>query len=189
MKRLDKDSYLKHLRNYLGALPEEDVDAIIQDYEDYFAAELLNGYTVAETVKELGSPFKQAQNILKGHDLKPRFERAKDSPFSSETSQTLIVIALFVFNFVFILGPAVGIIGLLLGLTVMFFAFIFSPVVTISAYLFGSGALFELFISVTLAGIGLIAISACLGMLKGFLRLIKKYVAINRQLARGELFK
>jgi uncharacterized membrane protein len=192
---MNRNEYLKSLREYLKDVPEDEVREILLDYEEHFAIGRDKGKADEEIVAELGSPKEVAESIRqtlgKEQDIS-----GKQPPSSGNTDGTrklLILILLIGLNLVFVLGPFLGVVGFLFG--------VFAAGVGISiggaAMLLGFPFTFLIpgfqpgIVTVIAFGIGLIALGVLLVILgialsKLLYRLTSSYIAWNRRLVNGQ---
>lgn len=183
---MNKDIFLKELRTYLQQLSEEEREDIIQDFEEHFVNGMEEGKTEEEISAALGSPHHIAKEMLASYHL--------DKVESTATTGNLIravwaVVGLGFFNLVIVLGPFIGLVGVLFGGWVTSIAFIASPLlVGINVIIYpGTFELFDFFFSILLVGLGLfIALGmffATRALINGFLR----YLKFNTRLVKGGL--
>mgnify|MGYP001128071612 CR=1 FL=1 len=192
---MNRNEYLKSLREYLKDVPEDEVREILLDYEEHFAIGRDKGKADEEIVAELGSPKEVAESIRqtlgKEQDIS-----GKQPPSQGNTDGTrklLILILLIGLNLVFVLGPFLGVVGFLFG--------VFAAGVGISiggaAMLLGFPFTFLIpgfqpgIVTVIAFGIGLIALGVLLVILgialsKLLYRLTSSYIAWNRRLVNGQ---
>ncbi len=192
---MNRNEYLKSLREYLKDVPEDEVREILLDYEEHFAIGRDKGKADEEIVAELGSPKEVAESIRqtlgKEQDISGK---QPPSPGNTDgTRKLLILILLIGLNLVFVLGPFLGVVGFLFG--------VFAAGVGISiggaAMLLGFPFTFLIpgfqpgIVTVIAFGIGLIALGVLLVILgialsKLLYRLTSSYIAWNRRLVNGQ---
>lgn len=176
---MSKDEFLAELRIHLHGLQREEINQVVADYEQYFDIKLKEGMAEREIVRQLRDPKVIASEIKGGHVK----SNHKDG---DGVRQILIGIGLVFFNLVFILGPVLGVIGLIFGLFVAAISFVFSPIAIVFKLLLGSGHVFEFFISLVLAGIGLLLFPLLIRGTGFFFKMLEKYANWNMKLLRGE---
>src|SRR5699024_2437722 len=62
---MNRSMFLKRLRLELYGLPEQEIESIVQSYDDFFKEAAENHMTEEATVEELGNPKEIAEDILK----------------------------------------------------------------------------------------------------------------------------
>lgn len=174
---MKKAEFLTELRISLHFLPERDASQIVEDYEEYFAQKLESGFAEEEILRQLASPREIAEEIRAGRVNKGEVSRG---------SSFIVALALVFFNLVFILGPLLGVLGLIFGLFVTAISFILSPLGLILKLILGDGHLFEFFLSLVLAGLGLLLLPLTVKLVKFFERVLRKYGKWNIKMIRGE---
>lgn len=174
---MTKETYLNQLRHKLKKLPEEEIEAAIEYYTEYFdEAGEENSQSV---IDELGSPASVASKILADFAVKD-LTNHPNSAKKGLSAVWLIVLAIFASPIAIPL--LIGIFALVFGLIVTgaafalsFFAFIFSLIVGGIASIIGGfaiitqhipSALFFIGIGLTIGGIGLILFSPLLSIVK-----------------------
>lgn len=110
---MTKNEFLSTLEEVLGNFTKEERSEILYDYEEHFAIGLENGKTEAELVRELGDP----RTIAKQYKATQTIEKAQKNPSITNIFNAVFSgVSLGFFNLVFVLGPFIGLIGLLIGL-------------------------------------------------------------------------
>ncbi len=113
---MKQDQFILELRRALIQLPQAEVEDIIRDQIEYIADAARAGRSEEDVLKSLGDP-KSLANSLQA-DLK--IQRAESaSSFNNQirltVSALLATLALAPLNIIFVLGPFLGLIGLLVG--------------------------------------------------------------------------
>lgn len=181
---MNEHLFLKQLRMQLRGLSEEEIDDIIEDYKSYFSEARESGLSDEEVTQNLGHPFDIAQDIKASSKQKPTYEKSNES-FSAQS--IIIMIALILFNLTFVLGPAIGVLGVFFAIIFSCVMFVISPLLVIATMLFGGGHLFELFLSLVLCGIGILVFPLLLSLMKKGKKYINQYIAWNVRLVKGEV--
>ncbi|WP_099187483.1 HAAS signaling domain-containing protein [Tepidibacter mesophilus] len=110
---MNKKEFIDILENQLYGLPKVDIDEILYDYKEHFSVGLARGKSEDEISKELGDPKK----IAKSYKVNIVIENAQNNPTPINIVKAVIAtIALGLFNLIFILGPFLGLAGVLIGL-------------------------------------------------------------------------
>lgn len=74
---MNKQEYLKELRKNLRGFSQEEIDDILYDYEEHFSIGLSTGKTEEEIAEELGNP----------RDIAEQYKKAKGNPTIEETAK------------------------------------------------------------------------------------------------------
>lgn len=163
---MNKRVFLAQLKLELRGLPIRQIEDVLSDYDHYFHEATEGGMTEEEAIETIGDPKTVAEEIRKNI-------RTNDS------TNIIVGIGLLLFNFIFVLGPFLGLVGLFFGLLVMSGAFIISPILAIVSVLFGISLIFNFFVSLVLAGIGLLLLPMLIKGGKAGFELVEKYVRWN----------
>ncbi len=110
---MTKNEFLSILGEGLANLPNEERREILYDYEEHFVIGLENGKTETELVTELGDP----RTIAKQYKATQIIEKAQQNPSITNIFNAIFSgVSLGFFNLIFVLGPFIGLIALLIGL-------------------------------------------------------------------------
>lgn len=183
---MTKEQFFHELANALRKLPQNEREEIMQDFAEHFAIGDEEGKSEEEIISALGSPQHIGKEMVATYHL--------DQVESQVTTGNILravwaVIGLSFFNLVIVLGPFIGLLGVLIGGWVAGIAFIASPLLVFVNVLIYPGTFewFDLFFSIGLCGLGLfIAIGlyfATKGIVYGFVR----YLKFNINLVKGGL--
>lgn len=112
---MNRDDFLKQLRQSLYGLSEEEILDIILDYEEHFQIGLSKGKTEEEISKELGNPRDIANNYINSSTGIPR-DKGISSTANNNSRKFVFLVLLVFFNLIIVLGPYMGIVGILLGI-------------------------------------------------------------------------
>ncbi len=116
---MNKKMFLQELSRYLYRIPQNERVDILADYEDHFSAGLEAGKTEEEIAASLGNPESIAKNFNADYVLKEADEnRTAGNIFRA----VIAIISLGFFNLVFVLGPFIGLLGVLFAFIVTGFA-------------------------------------------------------------------
>lgn len=112
---MNRDLFLNQLRHNLYGLSEEEINDIIQDYEEHFQIGLSKGKSEEEISMELGNPRDIAKNYINSTATNHKDETIY--PNTNKNGRKFILLALLIlFNLIIVLGPYLGIVGILLGI-------------------------------------------------------------------------
>lgn len=176
---MTKSEFLANLRLHLHGLPGDEIDSIIQDYEQYFNEKEKSGMSETGILTELPSPEQVASTIKKERKQFRQQEK-------SSTGKVIIAIALIFFNLTFVLGPALGIGGAIIGLFVAAISLIISPLLVVVKFIIGDRLLFELFLSFVFSGIGLLLLPLLVKGSSFYVQTIERYTRWNIRQVQGE---
>jgi len=110
---MNREKFIEQLRDGLSGLPESDIADILYDYNEHFEIGSSKGKTQEEIALELGNP----QTIAKSYRVNAKITKAEKNPSPSNLIKALLAaMTLGFFNLIFVLGPFLGVIGLLFGL-------------------------------------------------------------------------
>ncbi len=113
---MKRDQFILELRRALVHLSQAEVEDIIRDQNEYLTDAVQAGRSEEDVIKSLGDP-KELASTLQA-DLK--LQRAEDAPnFNKQIGLTfsalLAILALAPLNIIFVLGPFLGLLGVLTG--------------------------------------------------------------------------
>ena len=139
---MQKTEYINQLKKELSDLPNNEVEDIIRDQEEFIREALAAGRSEAELLKSIGTPADFAKNIkaeIKYEKVESKIQTAEKDFHLSIKLKSLVgaVIALLVlapFNLIFVLGPFLALLGLLMGGWI--FSFVFGAVSLAALVLF-----------------------------------------------------
>lgn len=118
---MNKAEFIGNLRHELKGIPENEIDDILYDYEEHFQIGLSKGKTEEEIAMELGNPI----TIGKSYRANYKINNAESNPSTKNLFTAIIsAVSLGFFNLIFVLGPFLAIVGLLIGLYVVGISFI-----------------------------------------------------------------
>ncbi len=110
---MNKKEYMRRLNEALAVLPTHEREEIANDYSEHFIIGAENGQTEDAISLNLGSPESLAEQYLA--------DEAKKNPNEVDNSKSKLVmkICLLLVNLVFVIGPFLGIGGVLIGFFVV----------------------------------------------------------------------
>jgi uncharacterized membrane protein len=110
---MNKSEFLTILENSLANMPLDEKKDILYDYEEHFRIGEENGKTEEALIEELGDP----RSIAKQYKINQSIDLAESQPSTKNIFNAVIAaISLGLFNVIFILGPFVGIVAVIIGL-------------------------------------------------------------------------
>jgi len=151
---MNKKEFLLELERHLNRLPKNEREEILQDYNEYFMSAEAEGKSDSQIIAALGSPKQLAKELLADFHI-GEVEKSLNTP--NIFRAVWAAIGLGFVNLVLILGPFLGLLGLLLGGWITGIAFVLSPILVAVSSIFNPGTFewFDLFSSIILCGIGL----------------------------------
>lgn len=183
---MTKDQFLKELHSSLKRLSSAERQDILHDYEEHFAIGLEAGKTEEQIAASLGSPNQIAKELLAEFHL----EKAEATATTANIIRAVwAAIGLGFFNLVIVLGPFIGLVGVIFAGWAASIGFICTPLLVLANAVINPSAFkwFDIFFSMALCGAGIfIAIGmyfATKAIAKGFVR----YLKFNVTLVKGGL--
>lgn len=188
---MSKKEFFKVLREELKHMQKEELEIILQDYEDHFKEAKEEGRKIDEILKSLGSPKHIAKQIKAEHLVK---EAEKKKTVGNITKAVLATISLGFFNVVFMSGIFIGLLGVLFGITVASLSIFASGIFVVFASLLSG--VFDIVVGINPIAAILLGISiTCLGILmsigtsyiaKWFYIFTIKYLKMNIKIIKGD---
>lgn len=186
---MNREEYLRILKSSLHNLPTSEIEDILSDYEEHFHIGISKGKSEEEISKELGSPRDIANNYKTVYKPDLNQSSYNSSTNNDNTHKILIGILLIFFNLIIVLGPYLGIVGILFASYVSSGSFIFAGI----ALLFGSPfmlftpipsphILTSLSFGVGLIGLGILGIILSIYLTKQLYKLTLRYINWNMKL-------
>ncbi|MCH1627537.1 HAAS domain-containing protein [Ferdinandcohnia quinoae] len=175
---MEKEKLLQELEERLKGLPPEDRDKLIELYKDLIDVAEENRKNGNKSTLDIPSyPFDENFHI-------PINEEKKT--YRNNGRMILATISLLLFNTIFVLGPAVAIAGIYFSMCLVSFSFVLSPFLAALKFIFGSFDSIEFFLTVILAGIGLMIGVGSVKVGKWLYRISMIYWNWNIKLIKGE---
>lgn len=180
---MNRVEYLNKLKSLLHNLPQAELDDILSDYHEHFEIGLSKGKTEMEISKELGDPLEVARSY--------GFEEEKNNNTQTSNNDNtarriIMAILLITFNATFVLGPAFGLAGILIGAFILAISFGFVGVSLIIgspfmlfANTFGLNIVTTLLFGIAFIGIGILSTVFLIFISKKIFELVKKYINWN----------
>jgi len=193
---MNKDQFLSQLRRGLGSLPDAEKQEILYDYEEHFRMGLSDGKSEEQIAQSLGNP----RVIGNAYRIDAMLDEPREGGRITAVSVLRAVfasISLTFLNLIFVLGPFMGLVGVLIGLWAVAFSltvagirlmlfpilpnpspFVNIPIpMTNNAFVFFSGL-----------GVGALGVLASIGMgcvTRGFFLGVAAYVKFNARIISG----
>ncbi|QSS98590.1 DUF1700 domain-containing protein [Pontibacillus sp. ALD_SL1] len=182
---MNKDQFMNKLAKQLSKLPETDRKELLYDYEEHFDTGMMKGHSEEELVSQLGEPRRIGKDLLAEY----RLERAQVEKSVKHILQAVFAtMSVSFLNLILVLGPAIGVIGLYIGLCSMAIGLAITPFLFIGSMFLGTVEPFfiNLFISITLGSGGLLMGSALFFVGKWLYKLTLSYIRFNIRIVKGE---
>jgi uncharacterized membrane protein len=122
---MTRREFMNELDSLLRELPDKERLDILADYTQHFLNGVKNGKSEQEIAEALGSPRLLAREILAGYRI---HQAQSDASIGNMTRAVIATVSLGFFNLVFVLGPFLAIIGVLIGLYAASLALLIAPV-------------------------------------------------------------
>ena len=181
---MNKEQFLKSLEKGLKGLSQEEREDIIRDFKEHFLIGAEQGKTEEEISRSLGSPQQITKELLASYHL----EKVEETATAGNILRAMYaVVGLSFFNLVIVLGPFIGLVGIIIGGWAAGLSCIVSPIlVLINAVIYPEAfSFFELFLSIALSGLGLFIAIGMLFVTRVLLNLFVRYLKYNVNLVKG----
>ena len=183
---------MEDLRRSLRRMTEKEKDEILYDYEEHFRLGAAEGRTEEQIAAALGNPRSLGASYTIDSLLEPAAGGGGPS-VGSVVRAVFASISLTFFNVIFILGPFLGLVGVLIGLwataaalAVSGVGVILSPVAALVVprwvTLYGMGPLFYVFAGIGVAGLGMLSGIGMWKVTQLFVRGTAAYLRFNARI-------
>ncbi len=181
---MNKEQFLKSLDEGIKRLPEEEREDIIRDFHEHFQIGLEEGKTEEEIAQSLGSPKQIAKELVATYHVEKVSEK---TTISNILRATWAVIGLGFFNLTIVLGPFLGLVGLVVAGWLTGFSFVVSPVFVLLNAVIEPATfhLLQMFLSIALCGFGLLLVIGMYYVTRAFIKLFIRYLHYNVNLVKG----
>ena len=186
---MNKKEFLGRLSELIKDIPEEEKKDILFDYEEHFRIGLEKGRKEEEIAASLGDPKVIAKQSRASCILK---EAEKTTSASNIIRAIFAAVGLGFFNLVIVLGPAIGLIGILVALFASAFAITVSGVAVLFGTLIGPVFAWNVYIPFTavvsiplgigLTALGLLSLIGVFYLTKFFYKFSISYLKMNLQI-------
>lgn len=193
---MNKQEFMDVLRRSLADLPSAERDEILYDYEEHFRIGISEGKPEHEIAASLGDP----RTLAKQFSADYHVTRAEaEASVSNTFSAVLATLGLGFFNLVFVLGPFLGLLGVLFGFFVASGAIVLSGIAVLAATFFGAflpvgmdavtlgpaTPVAAFFLAIGLICLGLLLLIGNVYLVKYFFIGTVKYLKFNLKIIRG----
>ncbi|MFA7253380.1 MAG: DUF1700 domain-containing protein [Patescibacteria group bacterium] len=194
---MKQETFIKNLKLSLNGLSKAEIDEVVADYLEYFEAGAAEKRSEDEIAKSLGDP----RAIGKQIRATARIKKAEDQWSATNITRAVLATAgLGMLNLIFVFGPFMGLVGVLIGLfgtgigiTAGGIAGTIASIVAWSDPDFASNYInigahpaAILLLSAALVCFGLIFTVGCSFLAKWFYILTVKYLRLNARVITGE---
>jgi len=186
---MNKEEFLGKLSELIKDIPEEEKKDILFDYEEHFRIGLEKGRKEEEIAASLGDPKVIAKQSRASCILR---EAEKTTSVNNIVRAIFAAVGLGFFNLVIVLGPAIGLIGILVALFAASFAITVSGATVLFGTILGPLFVFDVYIPLTstvsiplgigLTSLGLLFIIGVSYLAKFFYKLSIGYLKMNLQI-------
>lgn len=180
---MNKKQFLNRLDQRLQGLSKEERRDILHDFEEHFTFGMEEGKTEADIAASLGSVDKIANELRAAHEVEN-----DEHPIPNNTAKVVaITTGLVLFNLIIVVGPFIGVLGILFGGWVASISFVASPLlVLVNIIVFpASFQVYDIFVGIGLCGIGLLIGVLMYFASRGVVYLVTRYVQFNIKLVKG----
>lgn len=196
---MQREEFISKLERLLRGMPEAERKDILYDYEEHIRIAVENGLEEEKVIDSLGSP----QSIAKQYRVKRYIDKAEASGSTTSVFRAILAtVGLGFFNLIFILGPFMAVVGILIAIGVSAVAVVIGGAGLILGGMFPqiiSGVNVELLAAeihgnmtagMLFGGVGTMCLGALMGLgtvalTKGFMTMTIKYLKLNINIIRG----
>jgi uncharacterized membrane protein len=189
---MNRDTFLSELRAALGRMQESEKREVLADYEEHFRMGMADGKSEEQIAASLGNP----RLLGKSFAIDALLEEPKGGGGVSAVSVLRALfasISLTFFNLIFILGPLLGLVGVMIGLWATAVSLPLAGVATLASPLValvtpgfftlsGINPAFLVFAGIGVAAIGLLAVIGMWKLTRVFVLMIAAYVKFNARI-------
>ncbi len=113
---MTKPDYLNALKAHLSPLPQDEIDDIVRDQDEYIRDAISAGRLEADVITSLGDPKAFAQSLTAGRKIESA-QKSSSLPMkiSGTWSAVVAILALAPLNLIFVLGPFLVLLAMLVG--------------------------------------------------------------------------
>ncbi|SEO40328.1 HAAS domain-containing protein [Paenibacillus sp. OV219] len=179
-----RNQYLQQLWELLAPVPERIRREWMYDYEEHFRMAAEHGKSEVEAAHELGDPRLIAKELL----LTYRVDQAetKSGSITLVSRAVLAAVSLGFFNLIFVLGPYVALLGVLVALWATAIGVGLSSLMALYEGVYGGGVTMTqgIFIAMVLLGLGMLIGAGTQWLTKAFLKMTLAYLKFNSRVIR-----
>jgi len=194
-----REEFLGSLDRLLRGMPEAERKDVLYDYEEHIQIAVENGLDESQVIQSLGTP----DSIAKQYKVKKYIDKAEKTGSTTSVFRAILAtVGLGFFNLVFILGPFLAVLGVLIAFAVSGLGIAIGGAGLVIGGLFPQLINTAQFHSLSPAiqgnatagllfgGVGTICLGGLIeigtfGLTKGFLNVTIKYLRLNINIIRG----
>lgn len=182
---MSRIEFLNELAKYLQDVPEMERREILADYEEHFYNAMASGKSEAEVSLSLGSPKVIAKESIAHYHI---HQVQQDTSIRSVGRAATAAVSLGFFNVLFVLGPAVALLSVIIALFAVAFVLLIMPPALLFVYFFIDQSVdLPIIISASMVtgGLGMMLGVAMVYMSKWTYRLFVSYLKWNLKIVKG----
>jgi uncharacterized membrane protein len=192
---MKQEQFLTQLRKTLGRTPEADRREILADYEEHFRVGISEGRTEEEIARALGNP----TAIGRAFQIEMLADNTRTGWKPADVFRAVFAsISLGFFNIIVVLGPFLGLVGILIGMWAVVAALGIAGIGGIAGAVAGpflqsplgfsltvGNVLFLLFAGIAAAALGVLAAIGMAWVTRQFFVLTARYLTFNARIISG----
>jgi uncharacterized membrane protein len=192
---MNREQFLSQLRKALGRASETDKREILGDYEEHFRVGIAEGRSEEEIAKALGNP----TAIGRAFQIETLADNTRAGWKVADVFRAVFAsISLGFFNIIVVLGPFLGLVGVLIGMWTVVAALGLSGIGSIAGAVAGpflqgvlgtsltvGNVLFLLFAGIGAAALGVLAAIGMAWVTRWFFLITARYVTFNARIISG----
>jgi uncharacterized membrane protein len=190
---MNREQFLAKLGKALGGMSAAERREILADYEEHFRSGLAEGRSEEEIARALGNP----AALGGSYRVESLTDQSRQGWRPANVIRAVFAsLSLGLFNAIIVLGPFIGLLGVLISLwaasgslaatgAVCMLGAIVGPFLPYLAGVTVWNALFVFFAGVALAALGLLAVLGMIALTRWFTVLVARYVRFNARIIAG----
>lgn len=181
---MNKQEFLEALNKTLHQLTTNERHDILEDFKEHFAMGHEEGKSEAEISDALGSPQQIGKELLASYHI----EKMEATSSAGNVFRAVwAVIGLGFFNLVIVLGPFIGLVGIIIGGWGVGISFAASPLLVLVNTVVHPSVFetFDLFVSMILSGLGLFIMIGMYRATTALKALFVRYLKYNARIVKG----
>ena len=189
---MNKNEFMKELSRNLPKVPEEEKRDILTDYDEYFTIGTEKGRSEEDIALSLGEP----RTIVKQLRANYMIEKAQNAKSSGNMFRAVIAAVSLGFFNIILLGPFIGIVGILIGLYATAFGFTISGIglvlgtflkLVLPSYIsMDVNWIISIAIGIGLSALGVLMFIGCKHLTKWLYKVTIKYLKTNIKIINGK---
>lgn len=191
---MTKKEFLAILRGELKGYDSAEIDDLVSDYETHFD----EGHAAKRSEKEIAQKLGDPKMIAREYKTVALVKMAEEKPTLSNVSKAVLAfVGLGFFNLVFVFGPFMGAVGVMIGLSASVLALIVSgiagmavsiigPIIPSHVIEFGVNPISAFLFFVALTCFGIVSSMGLMSLWRWFLKVTLTYIKFNLSIVTGE---